>query len=50
MQIGVITVDGRQVGTVTINYGDATDPLVPDLDNPSGRAGGTGTGKGFRKC
>lgn len=48
MEIGIITVAGRMVGTVAINFErEAADPLVPLLENPSGRAGGTDTGKGF---
>jgi hypothetical protein len=46
MQIGIIIVDGgRQIGTITLTYGDA----APDLEgyNPSGRAGDSDTGKGF---
>lgn len=39
MQIGVITFDGREVGTITFSKGNL-DPIVPDLDGyvPSGRA------------
>jgi hypothetical protein len=48
MEVGTITVDGRQIGTVTMTEGDAADPFVPDLGyEPSGRAGGSDTGKGF---
>ena len=48
MQIGVITVDGRQVGVVSFNEG-YTDPFIPDLDGyvPQGRAAeGSGTFSG----
>jgi hypothetical protein len=41
MQIGVITVDGRQIGVVTWAAGSTPDPTVPDLydggDLPQGR-------------
>src|SRR5882724_4245097 len=50
MQVGTITVDGRQIGIVAMNIdgSDATDTFVPDLDyNPSGRAEGSDTGKAF---
>jgi hypothetical protein len=50
MQIGIITVDGRWVGTVTVSFDDDTDRFVPafaDDGNPSGRAFGTDTGKSF---
>jgi hypothetical protein len=41
MQIGIITLDGRQVGVVSWSQGDdVLDPFVPDLDGyvPEGRA------------
>jgi Transglycosylase SLT domain len=40
MQVGIITIDGMQVGTVTMSYGDADDKFVPDLGGyePLGRA------------
>lgn len=40
MQIGVITIDGRQVGVVSLNEGYSADPFVPDIDGyvPQGRA------------
>ncbi|WP_024516852.1 transglycosylase SLT domain-containing protein [Bradyrhizobium sp. Tv2a-2] len=40
MQIGVITVGGRQVGVVSLTDGYSADPFVPDLDGyvPQGRA------------
>lgn len=49
MQVGIITADGRQIGTVTMNLegGDAAEPFVSDIENQSGRAGGSDTGKGF---
>ncbi len=37
MQIGVITVDGRRIGVVTMSFGDAADKFALDY-NPSGRA------------
>ncbi len=41
MQIGVITVDGREIGTVDMASGDDVDPFVPDLDgNVPEHAGG----------
>jgi hypothetical protein len=50
VQVGIITVDGRQIGTITMTTDDVAEPLVPDIDyNPSGRASDSdiGTGKGF---
>jgi hypothetical protein len=47
MQIGIITVGGMKVGTVTLSYGDATDPFEIEGYNPSGRAGDSDTGKSF---
>jgi hypothetical protein len=40
MQIGVITVDGRMIGVVSLNESASVDPFVPDLDGyfPEGRA------------
>jgi hypothetical protein len=40
MQIGVVTVDGRPVGTVNMNAAGVEDPFVPDLEGyePQGRA------------
>jgi hypothetical protein len=40
MQIGLITVDGRQIGVVSLTEGDDIDTFAPDLDGyvPMGRA------------
>ena len=40
MQIGVITVNGRRVGVVSLAEGGLTDPFTPDVDGyvPEGRA------------
>lgn len=40
MQIGLITVDGRTVGVVSMNAEEYADPFMPDLDGyvPQGRA------------
>ena len=40
MQVGVITLDGRQVGVVSLTEGDDIDTFAPDLDGyvPMGRA------------
>jgi hypothetical protein len=53
MQIGVVTVDGRQVGVISLTEGEYADPFVPNLDGyePRGRAsetplGGTQEGHG----
>jgi hypothetical protein len=50
VQVGTITVDGRQIGVVTFSESAMPDPFTPDLDegyNPSGRAEGSDTGKSF---
>ena len=40
MQVGIITVDGRQIGVVSQTEGDVVDAFMPDLDGyePMGRA------------
>ena len=43
MQVGIITVDGRQIGVVSQTEGDAADTFTPNLDGyePMGRASET---------
>jgi hypothetical protein len=40
MQIGIITVGGQKVGSVSLKFGSSTDTFVPDLEGykPQGRA------------
>jgi hypothetical protein len=50
MQIGFVMMGGRRVGTVSISLSEGADPFASDIEgdyNPSGRAGGTDTGKSF---
>lgn len=46
MQIGIITVGGRQVGVVNLESGSVADPFMPNLDGyvPEGRANGRSLG------
>ncbi|MBR0693677.1 hypothetical protein [Bradyrhizobium lablabi] len=46
MQVGIITVDGRQVGVVSQTEGDVVDTFTPDLEGyePQGRASETPQG------
>lgn len=48
MQVGMVTIDGMMVGIVEINLSEDTD-IKPNFEgyNPSGRAEGSDTGKGF---
>jgi hypothetical protein len=47
VQVGIITIDGRQVGVVALTEGAAIDAFVPDLDGyvPQGRAAGRSPGE-----